>query len=250
MGRRGFKPVKRLGQHFLVDEGVADFIVSQIPLGSTVLEIGGGTGVLTRRLVRRASKVYAIELDRRLAEILGKKVPEAEVIVGDALKVEWPPVDWVVSNIPYGITGLLIPKVLKFRRPAVLTVQKEVAERLAAVPRTYEYGRLTVLTQCLAEVERLLVVRPEAFYPRPKVYSAVVRLMPKSPCTEDIEGLEDLTRRLFSWRRRTVRVLVKRGIIPPVVDESLRVYELSIQDIVKILEALNREKKSATSSPP
>jgi len=240
VGKR-LRPIKRLGQHFLVDEGVAEFIAEQIPVGSTVLEIGGGTGVLTKRLVRRASKVYVVEIDRRLVEILRREVPQAQIIAGDALKIEWPPVDWIASNIPYGITGALLPKVLKFRRPAVLMVQREVAERLRARPGTCEYGRLTVLAQCLAEIQQLLVVGPEAFYPRPRVSSAIVKLIPKTPCTNDVEGLEELTRRLFSWRRRTIRVLVKRGIIPPVVDEGLRVYELSVQDIVRILEALHHQ---------
>jgi 16S rRNA (adenine1518-N6/adenine1519-N6)-dimethyltransferase len=124
-----------LGNTFLRDDAVAEYIVSLVPSGLDVIEVGPGEGVLTIPLARKSRLVYAIEVDAALAEALMQAAPpNVVVVVGDALELEWPRADFFVSNIPYSITSPLLLKLARCRLPAVVTVQREVAERLAAEP--------------------------------------------------------------------------------------------------------------------
>ena len=206
---------RRLGQNFLVDLGIAPRIAdaAEIAAGDTVLEIGPGTGLLTRHLVARARRVVAVEIDERMKpdlEALGREHPNLTVIWGDFLKLGWQALGLaealaegpaggarsavrVVANIPYYITTPILLDLLQARqleaRPLaevapraeaiVLMVQKEVAERMIAVPGTKAYGSLSVLVQYAAEVEIAFGVSRTAFVPRPEVDSAVVRLKPR-----------------------------------------------------------------------
>jgi len=219
---------KRLGQHFLRDDAVAEYIVSLVPSGLEVIEVGPGEGVLTIPLARKSRVVYAIEVDAALAEALRRAAPPNVVVIeGDALELEWPKANFFVSNIPYSITSPLLLKLARYRLPAVVTVQKEVAERLAARPGGENYGRLTVAIQCLYQVEVLRVVPPQAFEPPPKVYSAVVRLTPRKPCVDDFESFQQFTAWLFSARRKTLRRL-------KLANSEKRVYQLSLEEIVEL----------------
>jgi 16S rRNA (adenine1518-N6/adenine1519-N6)-dimethyltransferase len=219
---------KRLGQHFLRDISIAEYIVSLVPSGLEVLEVGPGRGVLTIPLAQKSRVVYAVEVDRALAEALRRTAPPNVVVIeGDALELEWPKADFFVSNMPYSITSPLLLKLARHRLPAVVTVQKEVAERLSAKPGEENYGRLTVAIQCHYEVEMLRVVPPRAFEPPPKVYSAVVRLTPRRPCVEDFEKFQQFTAWLFSARRKTLRRL-------KLADSEKRVYQLSLEEIVQL----------------
>ena len=222
------KKRKRLGQHFLRDASVAEYVVSLVPSGLEVLEVGPGRGVLTIPLAQKSRVVYAVEVDRVLAEALRRTAPPNVVVIeGDALELEWPKADLFVSNMPYSITSPLLLKLAKHRLPAVVTVQKEVAERLSAKPGGENYGRLTVAIQCHYEAEILRVVPPQAFEPPPKVYSAVVRLTPRRPCVEDFEKFQQFTAWLFSARRKTLRRL-------KLADSEKRVYQLSLEEIVQL----------------
>ncbi|MEL9990994.1 MAG: 16S rRNA (adenine(1518)-N(6)/adenine(1519)-N(6))-dimethyltransferase RsmA [Thermoproteus sp.] len=221
---------KKLGQHFLKDRSIAEYIASLIPEGSVVLEVGAGTGILTLELAKRASKVFAIELDRALAEYLRAVAPpNVEVIIGDALKIEWPPVDIFAANIPYSISSRLLLKLAARRLPAVVMLQREVAERLSAEPGTESYGRLTVAIKCNYDVEMLRVVPPYVFAPPPKVYSAIVKLTPHKPCVNDFKAFEKFTAMLFSQRRRVVRKICRDGALG-----DKRVYQLTLEEVVEL----------------
>lgn len=156
--------------------------------GDTVLEIGPGPGGLTAQLLARGPKVVAIERDADMLEELARRAPAADVVLGDALDLEWHEVagrpaagHWIIAgNIPYNITSPLLDKALSAPLPAriVFLVQREVADRLAAEPGSRTYGALTVGVQAAARVERLARVPRGAFSPPPRVESAVVRLTP------------------------------------------------------------------------
>jgi 16S rRNA (adenine1518-N6/adenine1519-N6)-dimethyltransferase len=177
---------RRLGQHFLTDPGILARIADALEAGpdDTVLEIGPGPGGLTEALTRRAGRVIAVEKDRDLIEPLRARLPGVQVIDGDALSVDWhsiavPPF-LVTCNIPYNITSPLLEKALTPPEPEriVFLVQKEVADRIIAAPGTSEYGALSVGVQAVARAERLFTVSAGAFQPRPKVDSAVLRIVP------------------------------------------------------------------------
>ena len=182
---------KRFGQHFLKDSRVLDSIVEALgPLaGRTVVEIGPGRGALTDRLVERAGRVIAIELDRDLVQHLRTRyadLPHVEIVEADVLTVSLPTLAGgpyvLVGNVPYYITTPIIFHALELPRPdvAVYLVQKEVAERMAAPPGDKTYGALSVNLQAVVDVELVRRVPPSAFNPPPTVDSAVVRVTPRA----------------------------------------------------------------------
>lgn len=209
LSRLGVRPSKSRGQHFLVDARVAarQLDYAAVRPSDVVLEIGPGLGVLTRRLVERAKRVVAIESDRRFAEYLRKAVPEAHLVHGDALKVDWPEFDVMVSNLPYQISSPLTFRLLAtpFDR-AVLMYQREFAKRMVAAPGTTDYSRLSVGVYVRAACTILERVPRNAFHPQPKVDSALVRLEPRpSPFPiADPDRFDAVVAALFEHRRKTV----------------------------------------------
>lgn len=213
---------KSLGQHFLHDEGTLDAIVDALgPIENrTVLEIGPGRGVLTDRLVTRAGRLVAVELDKFLAEHLRKKyehLPNVKIVQADVLEVALSDLvgdDYVlVGNVPYYITTPILFHALERPRPsaAVYLVQHEVAERLAAPPGNKIYGALSVNVQSVAHVELLKHVPPTAFHPAPAVDSAVVRITPRIDpviLPEEETAFRLFVQNAFSFRRKQLgRVL-------------------------------------------
>lgn len=217
---------KRFGQHFLEPAWCAKVVDACRALPTdTFLEIGPGTGAITLPLAGRAGRVLAVEVDRDLAAALqAQAVPNLTVHTGDVLDTDvdalltgWigpepaTPVR-VVGNLPYNICSpiLYLLTALSARRPglidATLMVQAEVADRLVAVPGTGDYGVLTVTTALSADVERLLVLPPGAFRPRPKVRSALVRLRFRTPAfpVRHRDTLIRLVRMVFTQRRKTI----------------------------------------------
>jgi 16S rRNA (adenine1518-N6/adenine1519-N6)-dimethyltransferase len=204
---------KALGQHFLTDRRILARIAAAIGAepGTPVLEIGPGRGALTEELLRLGLAVTAIEKDRLLAHELAQRWPSLRLITGDALDIDWraavapePGRPWfVIGNIPYNITSPLIDKALD-SAPAgiVFLIQKEVADRLAAKPGTAEYGALTVGVTAAARVEKLFTVPAGAFQPRPKIDSAVIRLVPTPAIGPRDPRFRRLVVGLFGARRK------------------------------------------------
>jgi 16S rRNA (adenine1518-N6/adenine1519-N6)-dimethyltransferase len=207
------RPRRRFGQHFLTDPRLLGRIADALDAGpgSTVLEIGPGPGGLTTALLARAGRVVAVEKDRDLARALRERLPNLELVEGDALDLDWHQLAGanaiVAGNIPYNITTPLIDKALAppgFAR-VVFLVQKEVALRITADPGTRAYGALTVGVQAVARAERLFTIPAGAFLPPPKVDSALLRLdrLPQPLIRPGDTGpFRRLVTGLFSYRRK------------------------------------------------
>ncbi|HEU4680402.1 MAG TPA: 16S rRNA (adenine(1518)-N(6)/adenine(1519)-N(6))-dimethyltransferase RsmA [Gemmatimonadales bacterium] len=206
---------RRLGQHFLADPRLLARIADALEAGpaDTVLEIGPGTGGLTGPLLGRAGRLIAIEKDRDLVPALRERFPGVDVREGDALELDWHALApggirlLITGNIPYNITSPLIDKALLPPRPKriVFLVQKEVADRVTAVPGTSAYGALSIGVQAVAHAERIFTVPAGAFHPRPKVDSAVLRLTPlREPLIRDDERecFRTMVVGLFGFRRK------------------------------------------------
>jgi 16S rRNA (adenine1518-N6/adenine1519-N6)-dimethyltransferase len=226
---------RRLGQHFLTDPRLLGRIADGLAptRDDTVLEVGPGLGGLTAALLERAGRVVAIEKDRELVPELRARFPAATIVEGDALELDWRTLVGgfrflVAGNIPYNITSPLIDKALEPPRPEriVYLVQLEVAERVTALPGTPEYGALSVGVQAVTQAERLFTIPAGAFQPRPKVDSAVVRLVPlERPLVgdEEVPSFRRLVVGLFGFRRKQVRRGLREltGWAAPRVEEVL-----------------------------
>lgn len=244
---------KRLGQHFLVDRSIVTKLLNHARVGAQdiVLEVGPGRGALTSALARTALKVIAVEKDRWLAEELRRRFQDNErvqIIEGDVLKIRLPRFDVVVSTPPYNISSKLILMLLKSDfKSATMILQREFAERIAAVSGTREYGRLSVMFAHKGEVELLDNVSRNCFRPVPKVDSAIVRIEPKvSSSTLDSEPLfEEMVRGLFTQRRRNLRKAMGHFLEGRLGEKSWhvvsrlslpakRVYELSVSEFERL----------------
>ncbi len=215
-------PTKGKGQNFLTDDEVARREVDALDIvpGESVLEVGPGLGVLTHLLVERSDRVVLIELDHRMASFIAAHYSgKAELIQGDALKVEWPKFDKFISNVPYNISSPLIFKLLDHDfQSAVIMVQKEFADRMVAEPDSDDYSRLTVNVHYRAECERLEHVPRNRFWPEPEVDSSVIRLVPRPPpfAVHDERLFFRLVEMLFQQRRKKIRTVLKRsGMVDP-----------------------------------
>jgi 16S rRNA (adenine1518-N6/adenine1519-N6)-dimethyltransferase len=196
-------------QHFLIDEQVLGRIIEYSHLNSsdTVLEIGAGFGNLTEKLARQAGKVIAIEVDPELASSLNR-FENVEVIVGDAMKQDFPHFNKVISNLPYSISSPVTFKLLDYKFDmGVLMYQHEFAKRMVAAANSKDYGRLSIAVQYRANVEIIEVVPRLAFRAPPQVNSAIVRLVPRPPPYEvkDVDFFMKFITAAFSQRRKKLR---------------------------------------------
>jgi len=219
-------PKKRLGQNFMTDSALLQRMISYAALNyeDVVLEVGAGLGFLTQLLSQKCKKVVAVEVDSKLVQALREQflgVGNVKLIEGDVLKASVPPFNKVVSTPPYSISSSLLFWLLE--RPfdmAVLTFQKEFAERLAAPVGSKDYSRLTVATYYRAEAELLDYVPRTAFYPPPDVDSIVVRLKPKPKPpfrVRNEQAFFELVQAVFTQRNKKLRNAIllffqKRGI--------------------------------------
>lgn len=215
--RAGLHPSKRLGQHFLVDQGVLHAIVEALEPGpdDRVLEIGCGVGTLTAALAQRGASVLAVDVDERCVaatRITQRHRDNVEVVHADALGIDPHehgfPDDWLAAgNLPYQLTGPLLSHVFELARPprrGVFLVQREVAARLSTVAG--EWSLATVALRTIADVERIVDVAPAAFEPPPAVHSSVIRLLPRSEMTPaERRAVIDLAKPVFQQRRKTLR---------------------------------------------
>ena len=239
---------KRFGQHFLTNKSILRRIVqlAHICPEDTVVEVGPGKGTLTAELATAARSVIAIEIDRDLIPALRSAVPpNVEIIEGDAVQITLPNTPFhIVSNLPYNVATPLFKRFIGHRNhilAVTVMIQKEVADRLTARPRTKSYGPLSVLIQYYADVTYGFAVPPGAFNPPPKVDSAVIRLEWK-PDVPDATSFTDFVQEAFSSRRKTlannlltmfgslgrdeiVRKLERAGIAAKVRPEELSVAE-------------------------
>jgi 16S rRNA (adenine1518-N6/adenine1519-N6)-dimethyltransferase len=206
---------QKLGQHFLIKGSVLERIAAAACPSpeALVIEIGPGRGALTAKLLKRASRVVAIEVDPYLAAHLRQKFadePRLEVVEADVLECDltrWGPAP-IAGNLPYYITSPILEKTVRLQAPrAVFLIQKEVASRLVAAPGTREYGYLTVATALFASARLLFGVKPSAFYPPPKVDSAVVLLEPaaRNLGIGDRDSFLRFVGECFHQKRKTIR---------------------------------------------
>ena len=217
--RFDIKMSKKLGQNFLIKRGIVDEIVhaAEITVGEPVLEVGPGIGTLTQGLAQSGADVTAIELDRRLLEVLDTTLASYDnvrIIHGDVLKLDVPTIMnhkpfKVVANLPYYITTPIIMSLLESKLPIerlVVMVQKEVALRMIAKPGTKDYGALSVAVQYYTEPDIVLDVPPKSFLPAPAVTSSVIRCVLRDKPPVDVID-EKLFFRVvkagFAQRRKT-----------------------------------------------
>ena len=233
-------------QHFLTDSRVLDRTVGYAEEfdRSHVLEVGAGTGALTDRLVRAADRaggmVTAIERDTRLVEFLREEfraertAGRLEVVAGDVLSLSLPEYTVSVSNLPYGISSEVCFRLLPRKRPLVLTLQREFAERMAAEPGSAEYGRLSVTAGHYADCEVLEVVPPSAFSPPPAVESAIVRTTPTEPTYEvpSDDAFLDFVTAVFTQRRKTMRNAIRNTTHISGIEVPERVLDAADEDVL------------------
>ena len=254
-------PRKRFGQNFLRDERVIDRIANAIAAHEEdhLVEIGPGRGALTEVLVTSGCRLDVIELDRDLVPGLLAAFsiyPKFRLHSQDALKFDFTSLARdkeqlrVVGNLPYNISTPLMFKLLEnaaLIRDMHFMLQLEVVERLAASPGSKAWGRLGIMAQYLCRVEHLFNVPPEAFYPPPKVQSAIVRLTPRQeipwePC--DVAQLRQVVQAAFAQRRKTLRNNLK-GLIDSTgletlgVDPGARAETLELADFIRIANAIH-----------
>ena len=265
---RGLRAKRSFGQNFLTDPSIAQRIAElcTTPTGGTVVELGAGLGALTLPLAARAARVIAVERDRDLVPALGVILSDAglqgvvEVLEADAKAIDIPglleggPRPHVLAgNLPYQLTGTLLRSAIVARgfvARAVFLVQLEVAERLTARPGTAAWGALSVFAQAAFDVRKELVVKRGAFFPQPRVDSAVVVLgSEREPRAEETPLFRDLVSRAFQKRRKTLRnawrgamrlddATLESAARDAGVDLSLRGEVLDIVAFTRMAEAL------------
>ncbi len=214
LSRHGILAKKSLGQHFLCSRPVVDKILEAACNASSVLEIGPGPGVLTSALASKYEKVVALEIDERMIAVLAESARSAEIRQIDALKSdlkdvlkEMPEPRVLVSNLPYYITGPLLAKIEDARGQyshAVLMMQKEVGDRILAVPGDSNRGSLSVCLQHHFEIEKVADVPPGSFWPPPKVKSIVLKLVPRPESRLDSSVLTSFVKQGFQQPRKTL----------------------------------------------
>ena len=252
------RPRKRFGQNFLHDKQVINKLVTAIAPKSTdlMVEIGPGQGALTGPLLEKLDTLHAVELDRDLVERL-EQLPTGDKLVihsADALKFDFSQLAdhrpmRIVGNLPYNISTPLLFHLLGYRElitDMYFMLQLEVVDRLAASPGNKTYGRLSVMAQYFCQVDKLFSVPRGAFYPPPKVTSAIVRLQPRVlPVSTDNQSLfEQVVRLAFSQRRKTLRNNLKQLLQGPQLDQldydlGRRPEQLDVDEYVKLSNAIN-----------
>ena len=238
---------KHLGQHFLKDESIAARIAESLsPSAKQVLEVGPGTGVLTKYLLKQNfEKFVAVEIDRESAAFLRTNYPQLGVglIEADLLKMDFASLFSgqfsVIGNFPYNISSQILFRVLENHdqvNEAVGMFQKEVAVRIAAPPGKKDYGILSVLLQAWYDIEYLFTVEPTVFIPPPKVQSAVIRLQRNSTtdlgCSEKM--LLQVVKTAFNQRRKTLHNALKPLGIYDGEFAGKRAEQLSVEQFVRL----------------
>jgi len=254
-------PKKSLGQNFIVDLKVLDRMseIAELSKNDEVLEIGAGLGTLTTYLAVRAKRVVAIEKDKRLFESMRSSIyhlPNLELILGDALKINFREFFTgnkikVISNLPYSISSPILIKLLEQRdifSLLIIMIQREVGERITAKPGGRDYGSISVLLQTFFDISIELLVHPEAFWPKPKVDSVVLKLVPLTNPKINIRDeklFKKIIRAAFSSRRKilanSLRSLFPKNEVEEIlktaeIDRKRRAETLSIEEFGRLTE--------------
>lgn len=262
---------KKLGQNFLIDEGIVKEIVhaADIQEGETILEVGPGIGTLTQGLAEAKANVVAVELDNRLPEVLAKTLEgydNVRIVHGDILKVNIPEIVEgknfkVVANLPYYITTPIIMALLEQKLPVtkiVTMIQKEVADRMVAKPGKKDYGALSVAVQYYTTPEIVAHVPPKSFIPAPAVDSVVIRCdVRPEPAVKVISEkmFFRVVKAAFSQRRKTLSnslktmgiaaEVIKKAIEDADIDGTRRGETLTLQEFACIADNIEKNKIDA-----
>lgn len=266
-----FRPSKKLGQNFLINPQIKQRIVNAANLQpkDIILEIGTGVGAITSILLTHKIKLIAIEVDKRLAELLTTKLKTYNNFTLyniDALKVDWDKILFeytqssdvkLVANLPYSISSLLVLKIIRSQliSQATIMVQKEMADRLCAKVGTHAYNMFTILVQLFLDVQKLFDVDPSNFSPKPKVQSCVIQLTKKQPVSDlydisDFEVIDNFLHLAFSNKRKTlVNNLIAQydkskilNVLQQIqLPSMIRAEQINPCDLIKIMKALNND---------
>ncbi|MBE6492445.1 MAG: 16S ribosomal RNA methyltransferase A [Methanobrevibacter sp.] len=269
LNQHGITLNKNLGQNYLIDKNKRNQIIGfgDVDKNDVVLEIGTGIGTLTIELAKKAKKVIAIEQDENICKILTKrlkdeKIDNVELINDDALKVDFPKFNKIISNLPYQISSPITFKFLEYDFDlAILMYQKEFADRMNGEVGSKNYSRLSAMLYFKCNVETLTNVSAESFIPKPKIDSTVVKLTPKENriADDDFKIYSNFTKALFQHRNKKIKnalidsrhiisnidkkILKKRlnGIEDDELNEYLskRVVELTPEEILFLSKKLN-----------
>ena len=255
------KPRKRFGQNFLIDQQIIGQIVSAInpDEGDNLIEIGPGMAAITEHLVKHCPTMTLVELDRDLIDYLQQKFhhyPNLSICSGDALQTDFAQFYdgrklRLVGNLPYNISTPLLFHLLDTRekiKDMHFMLQREVVDRLGAVPGDKSYGRLSVMIQYHCRVVPLIPVPPSSFRPAPKVQSAVVRLTPYSELphiADDLKLLSQMVSLCFQQRRKTLKNCLNAfaqhlSQAQDCIDLSRRPEQLSVKEFVDLSNCINR----------
>jgi len=263
----GLTPRKRWGQHFLVDQNILNKVVraAELEKGDVILEIGPGMGEMTLALARQVNKVIAVEIDRELVKILREKTADFSniiVIEGDILKISFEELYRqghqqlkVVANLPYQISTPLLFGFIESRdlfSTLTLMLQREVAERMIASPGGKDYGPLSIFTQSVSDLSIQFYIKPSAFFPPPKVESAVIHMVWKErPLVrgEEEGWFKKVVKGCFGYRRkRLINALRHADLLLPEdlekriekigIDSQRRPETLTIQEFARLADAL------------
>ncbi|HEX4796499.1 MAG TPA: 16S rRNA (adenine(1518)-N(6)/adenine(1519)-N(6))-dimethyltransferase RsmA [Humisphaera sp.] len=267
LAEAGSQPRQRFGQNFMIDQNLVRLVAEAGELGpqDLVIEVGPGTGTLTEELLARAGQVLAVEIDRDLAALLRSRFadrPNFKLIEGDALagkhQLNAELLDELrvarqagrssklVANLPYNIASPLVIELLIAGVDLLaFTVQREVAQRLRASPGTEEYGGLTVMAQLLSRVEVLRSMPPQAFWPAPKIESALVRMKRDDRLGQRAARFGSFVQSIFSYRRKTLRKALsmagldaERILATAGVDPQSRPEVFSPQEVLTMFQAI------------
>jgi 16S rRNA (adenine1518-N6/adenine1519-N6)-dimethyltransferase len=271
LSQAGGKPRHRFGQNFMIDQNLVRVVADagNIAPGDVVIEVGPGTGTLTEEILSRGARVIAVEIDRDLAKLLRERYASEErftLIEGDALSSKHALNDELmthlatslrdarpsklVANLPYNIASPLIIELLIAGVDLLaFTVQKEVADRLRAPHASDAYGPLSVMAQMLARVELLRTLPPQAFWPAPKIESALVRMTRHDQLGRSAGAFGTFVHKVFSYRRKTLRKALteagmdaQRLLTATGLDPTVRPEVLSGQQLLTLF--------SVSPSPP
>ena len=271
------RPKKKWGQHFLIDPSTADMIAkhSQVSQTDTVIEIGAGLGALTIPVARMAKRVYAVEKDSRLIqllkpELLAHKLTNVDIIEKNILDVDLrmlvgksglPMV--VIGNLPYNISSQVLVKLIENRHcvnRAILMFQKELARRITASPGNKDYGRLTVMLSYCAEIKSIATVKASLFYPAPKIDSEVVEInfdVKRQYPPHDENMLFQVIKAAFGNRRKTLKnalassrlriepLKAKQALMAAGIDPGRRAETLDVAEFVALQISLVQALKAS-----